>query len=144
MLHKKQVVYMKEFEKPLQLEMCIRSMLYNYRYKNKKDFFVCDLETIKKAFTQCEKSINNMTQEGGGMSYIDCEISNMEKSIKKNEDELYKARIIIEDFRKKLKGDDIESNSSEDEKPKKIHKKTISKKYPDNGSDSEMPIKRKK
>lgn len=49
MLHKKDVVHMVEFDKPLQLEMCVRSMLYEYRYnKNKKDFFICELEAIKK------------------------------------------------------------------------------------------------
>ena len=43
MLHKKKVVHTKEFDDPLRLEMCIRSMLYDHRYKNKKDFFICGM-----------------------------------------------------------------------------------------------------
>ena len=56
----------KEFiNNPTRLEMCIRSMLYDYRYKNKKDFFMCELSVIKKAFKNCLKSIKNMNQQGG-------------------------------------------------------------------------------
>ena len=110
---------MKEFDDPLRLEMCVRSMLYDYRYKNKRDLFICNLETVKKAFNECEKSIANMIQKGGA-SYVDLEIKNINKKIKKNNEKLYKEQIIIEDFRKKLKGYNIESesdtNSSDDEK----------------------------
>ncbi len=59
---------MKEVLCPLQYETCIRSMLYNYRIKNKKDFFECDIQKIKKAFEKCEDSINCMNQEGGNIS----------------------------------------------------------------------------
>lgn len=119
MLHKKKVVHMKEFDDPLRLEMCVRSMLYDYRYKNKRDLFICNLETVKKAFNECEKSIANMIQKGGAC-YVDLEIKNINKKIKKNNEKLYKEQIIIEDFRKKLKGYNTESesdtNSSDDEK----------------------------
>ena len=40
-------------------------MLYDYRYKNRKDFYICKLSKIKKAFKNCIKSIKNMTQTGG-------------------------------------------------------------------------------
>ena len=46
-------------------------MLYDYRYKNKKDFYLCDLKIIKKAVKNCKKSINNMNQKGGSISEID-------------------------------------------------------------------------
>jgi hypothetical protein len=36
-------------------------MLYNYRIKNKKDFYECDIKIIKKAF----KNIKCMNQTGG-------------------------------------------------------------------------------
>lgn len=102
MLHKKKVVYMMESKNPLQLEMCVRSMLYGYRYKNKKDFYMCSLETIKKAFSKCEKSIADMVQKGGSLNYVDLEIEKINKKIKYNDENLYKEQIIIEDFRKKL------------------------------------------
>jgi prophage antirepressor-like protein len=65
MLHNKSVVEKELTDKPLQLENCIRAMLYDYRYKNKKDFFVCKKSTIKKAFKNCLRSIKNMNQTGG-------------------------------------------------------------------------------
>ena len=64
-LHKKPVIEKFFTEKAARFEMCIRSMLYDYRYKNKKDFFLCDRDIIKKAFKNCKKSIKNMNQTGG-------------------------------------------------------------------------------
>lgn len=127
MLHKKKVVYMVESKNPLQLEMCVRSMLYDYRYKNKKDFYMCSLETIKKAFSKCEKSIADMVQKGGSLSYVDLEIDKIDKKIKKNEERLYKEQIIIEDFRKKLNNysmeTELDTDSASDEKLVKNKKK---------------------
>ena len=68
MLHNRQVVIKYFTEKPVPYETCIRAMLYDYRYKNRKDFYICDLSIIKKAFRNCKKSINNMNQRGGGFS----------------------------------------------------------------------------
>ena len=70
MLHKKQVICKEFTEKPLQLENCIRSMLYDYRYKNRKDFYICKLSEIKKAFTNCIKSIKNMNHQTGGSNSL--------------------------------------------------------------------------
>jgi len=66
MLHNKPVLCKEFVEKPVPLESCIRSMLYDYRYKNKKDFFVCSEKYIKRAFTNCLRSFKNMKQHGGG------------------------------------------------------------------------------
>jgi hypothetical protein len=56
---------------PLPLETCIRSMLYKYRYKNRKDLFKCSLTKAKKAFTECVNSIKCVEkQEGGNKKYI--------------------------------------------------------------------------
>jgi len=71
MLHKRKVVEKVFTNSPTRLETCIRAMLYDYRYKNKKDFFICDLDIIKKAFRNCKRSIKNMNQTGGGLSKID-------------------------------------------------------------------------
>ena len=68
-LHKKNVICKEFTEKPLQFENCIRAMLYEYRYKNRKDFYICKLNIIKSAFKNCIKSIKNMEQTGGGSIY---------------------------------------------------------------------------
>ena len=85
-LHKRPVVEKYFTEKAVQLESCIRSMLYDYRYKNKKDFFLCDRDIIKKAFKNCIKSIKNMTetQKGGGNNELDTlklQLENIDKEI---------------------------------------------------------------
>ena len=65
-IHNKKVVHYVELSCPLQLETCIRSMLYKYRYKNKKDYFKCDLDKIKKAFDKCIESIKCVENQIGG------------------------------------------------------------------------------
>ena len=69
-IHNKKVVYYVEISCPLQLETCIRSMLYKYRIKNRKDFFNCSLNKIKRAFTLCIKSIKCVEQNGGSYNKI--------------------------------------------------------------------------
>lgn len=70
-IHKKKVVHYVEVLCPLQLETCIRSMLYKYRFKNNKDFYLCPLNKIKKAFNECIKSIKCVeNQIGGNIQYI--------------------------------------------------------------------------
>ena len=66
-LHKKNIVYLLETICPLKLETCIRSLLYDFRFKNKKDFYVCELKKIKKAFKICKKSISCLNQNGGNI-----------------------------------------------------------------------------
>jgi len=56
-IHNKPIVYYEEIKCPLQLETCLKSMLYKYRIKNRKDFFNCSLMIIQKAFKLCIKSI---------------------------------------------------------------------------------------
>jgi prophage antirepressor-like protein len=65
-IHNKKVVHYVELLCPLQLETCIRSMLYKYRYKNKKDYFKCGLTKIKKAFEKCLESIKCVENQKGG------------------------------------------------------------------------------
>ena len=70
-LHNKNVPHYVEAVCPLPLETCIRSMLYKYRYKNRKDYFKCSLNKVKKAFTECVNSIKCVEdQEGGNKKYI--------------------------------------------------------------------------
>ena len=65
-IHNKKVVHYVELLCPLQLETCIRSMLYKYRFKNNKDFFKCSLTKIIKAFDECMKSIKCVENHTGG------------------------------------------------------------------------------
>ena len=69
-IHNKKVVHFVELPCPLQIETCIRSMLYKYRYKNKKDIFDCSLNKIKKAFNECIKSIKCIEQDGGMINKV--------------------------------------------------------------------------
>ena len=65
-IHNKKVVHYVELSCPLQLETFIRSMLYKYRYKNKKDYFICSLTKIKNSFTKCLESIKCIEEQTGG------------------------------------------------------------------------------
>lgn len=51
---------------PVKLESCIRSMLYDYRYRDNKDFFICSISKIKTAFRSCIKSITCVNEAKGG------------------------------------------------------------------------------
>ena len=69
-IHNKKVVHFVELKCPLQLETCIRSMLYKYRFKNRKDYFKCSLTRIKRAFNACMDGIQCVEdQEGGNNKY---------------------------------------------------------------------------
>ena len=69
-IHNKKVVHYVELLCPLQLETCIRSMLYKYRYKNKKDYFNCELKKIIKSFDKCIESIKCVENQTGGNNKI--------------------------------------------------------------------------
>jgi prophage antirepressor-like protein len=66
MIHKRNVVIMKETKDPIRLETCVRAMLYDHRYKDNKDFFICNLSIIKNAFSNCIKSIKLINNMKGG------------------------------------------------------------------------------
>ena len=68
-IHNKKIVYYKEIACPIQLETCIRSMLYNYRIKNKKDYYKVSLDKIKKSFDKCLESMKCIEQTGGSNIY---------------------------------------------------------------------------
>jgi prophage antirepressor-like protein len=104
MLHKRKVIFPQEPKNPSQFEMCVRSLLFEYRYKNNKDFFKCDKEIVKKAISTCKKSINSIIQKGGGNELFDKynnEIKNVKKQINKNKKELKNATIIFRNFQQK-------------------------------------------
>ena len=41
-------------------------MLYKYRYKNRKDYYQCNLKKIKTAFKKCIQSIKCVENQIGG------------------------------------------------------------------------------
>jgi prophage antirepressor-like protein len=65
-IHNKKIVYFKEIKCPIQLETCIRSMLYNYRIKNKKDYYKVGIDKIKKSFEKCIESMRCIEDQTGG------------------------------------------------------------------------------
>ena len=69
-IHNKPVVHYVEIKCPLQLETCLKSMLYKYRIKNRKEYFNCSLIKIKQALDKCIKSIKCIEQEGGTIDKI--------------------------------------------------------------------------
>jgi|SRR5579872_679682 len=65
-LHKHSVVFMKECKCPTRLERCLRIMLYKFRYKNNKDFYVCELNKIKNGIAKCLQDFKQMDEQKGG------------------------------------------------------------------------------
>jgi prophage antirepressor-like protein len=104
MLYKKEVLHYKETECPIALETCIRAMLYKYRVKNRKDFYECDINIIKKAFKSCLDSLECMNQKGGFVSFdkttdnLKNKISNIQLKVKDLSKEL--KIIYIAEFKK--------------------------------------------
>lgn len=94
MLHNKNVILKAHHSNPIQLETCLRSLLYDFRYKNRKDFYICSLKNIKKAFNKCIKSIDVMNQKGGTINYVN---ENTNKIIKL-ENKIQKMNKIINDM----------------------------------------------
>ena len=61
-------------------------MLYNFRIRNKKDFFNCDIKTIIKAFDTCKKSLECMNHNNmiGGFTHNEIiKLKNMKKNLMK-------------------------------------------------------------
>jgi|SRR5579872_7117310 len=52
-LHKKPVVFYLESKSPGTLEGCVLNLLDDFRYRDKKDFFICSIKRIKIAFKSC-------------------------------------------------------------------------------------------
>jgi prophage antirepressor-like protein len=89
-LNKKKVLHYEVVEDPVRLEYCMRSMLYKYRYRNNKDFYVCSLAVLKRALKKCSDTLKSMnTQTGGGLPKNDTmvklknKITHLDKTINK-------------------------------------------------------------
>jgi hypothetical protein len=58
MLRLRKSKYAKHICYPIQLELCVKSLLYKYRYVNKREFYECELNKIIEVVENCAKVIN--------------------------------------------------------------------------------------
>lgn len=58
------IVLTKKSKCPIKIELCLKSMLYKYRYRNKREIYDCSLSVIKKAMKVCTQN-EKCTLEGG-------------------------------------------------------------------------------
>lgn len=64
-----EVLFYKQIICPIKIELCVKSMLYDYRYNNKREFYECNLELIKKTINKCIKLLRDKkicNQQKGG------------------------------------------------------------------------------
>ncbi len=55
---KVEVVYKKKVKNPIAIEMCLKSLLYNFRYRNGKEYYKINLQQIKNMIDNCDNAIN--------------------------------------------------------------------------------------
>jgi len=133
-LHNNEVVHIVKHDFPLQLETCVRAMLYKYKFQPKKDFYECSLNTIKKALSVCVKNIADMKkQKGGSKTNKKCKYTNIiEKLICDAWKEYEKNQRKIDTMTKKL---ELElkkikkSRSKTNKKPKSAKSRTKTTKF---------------
>jgi prophage antirepressor-like protein len=95
-LNKKKVLHYELVKDPIRLEYCLRSMLYKYRYRDKKDFYICSSAIIKRAFKQCSESLKNMNsdvQTGGGV-VIDKTLTKLQNKLTKLDKTINKYKVL--------------------------------------------------
>ena len=101
MLHRKKAVIIEKTNNPAQLEICMQSALYKYRYKDRKDFYICTRKVMNGSLMRCKKMLaKNKIQKGGSHDLLENDISEIEKEknvielkIKMLDDELNKINI---------------------------------------------------
>lgn len=88
-LNRREIVYYVESKQSCMLESCVRTMLMPYKLMDRRDFYKCQLSTIKKAFKLCIKDILKMSQKGGGELKITMDGKNkLKMKIKKCKEEI--------------------------------------------------------
>jgi prophage antirepressor-like protein len=80
-LNKKKVVHYEAVDDPVRLEYCMRSMLYKYRHRDNKDFYVCSLAVIKRAFNKCLETLKSINTQSGGSLPINDTVGRLQKQI---------------------------------------------------------------
>jgi len=56
-----EVLYILKVDNPVGVETCLKGVLHQYRYRNKKDYYKCELETIKDVIVKCNNLIKSVT-----------------------------------------------------------------------------------
>lgn len=86
------ILYYKKIKCPVEIELCMKSLLYKYRYRNKREFYTCEIDIIKKALNKCIKLLkenknlchgNCNGQAGGNIISYMC--NKLDNKIKKYE-----------------------------------------------------------
>ncbi len=83
--HKKELVIKMKTPYPSQLETIIKGSLEPYRYKDKKDVYICDLDTLKKMFTDSNKYLKKIRKHEnmrGGGEELKIKLKTLKKEIK--------------------------------------------------------------
>ncbi len=102
MLHKRKVILKEEVKTPIQLEMCVRSLLFDYRYRDNKDFFECNKKTVEKAIIKCKKNIKSVIQTGGSdmINKYNSQIKNMKNKLKILKKEISDGKIYLDNLKR--------------------------------------------
>lgn len=72
-LYKRRIVFMVDTMCPTRMETCVRSMLFDYRWKDRKDVFICSLEKVNKSIEMCTNNfecLEKLNQRGGCEKYL--------------------------------------------------------------------------
>ncbi len=84
--HKRKVPIIEEFSDPAQLENVLREALKKYKYKDKKDVYLCSLKQLEKIFKSSIKFIKKINDDkelqGGGQELYN-QVLELKKKIKK-------------------------------------------------------------
>lgn len=86
------IVYYKKIECPVQFELCVKSLLYKYRYRNNREFYACDIIKIKNAIKKCKKTIKCYDTQNNGEKLVNIVNKNLKQ---KKADYINKLSIII-------------------------------------------------
>ena len=66
-IHKKVVSFKIKTENKLQFESCLRSSMYNFRYKNNKDYYKIPNDKVKEAIKICKNVVKNFKNNNVAM-----------------------------------------------------------------------------
>ena len=75
-IHKKVVAFKIKTNNILHYEACLRGSMYNFRYKNNKDYYKIPLDKIKYAIENCGKVVKKLKNDMKGGGKNDYKIDN--------------------------------------------------------------------
>ena len=83
---------------PIAVELCVKSLLYEYRYKNNKEYYQLDIEDIKKVIIECDQLVSNRHK---------CMSRTKPKKVKNSKDSVYGLLAITKDYEEYVKRSQI-------------------------------------